>query len=321
MSNLVENYLHAVARHLRPEDRDAVLADLRDAIDGELEGLAESSDRSLSRAEVESVLQGFGHPLRVARGYQPQRYLIGPTLYPDWWRTLRFAVVAALAIQVVVMLVIGVTTGWRTGPLGVISQSVSLAFWVAVWVTVAFIALEYSGERLKWYDRWKASSLLDGSVSPVNRGDLLTNLVSEGFFLLWWNGVVRLDSWIPAGTFSFSLADAWAPLYWPLNIVFGLAFLLHLLVLSRGVWQRWTLVIEAGTSLVMLGLVLYLASVPDLLIVSGAPAVLAESWAERTLRIALLVVAGFIAWDAWVAIRAYLRRTDARSSQDAMTVG
>ncbi len=321
MNDLVERYLHAVGGHLREARRDDILEDLRAAIEDEIEGRAESLHRPLQPDELAAVLEGFGHPLSVARSYQPPRYLIGPELYPDWWRILRLAIIVALAIQVPVLLIVGATSGWVTGPFGLLWQSLSLAFWVAAWVTVVFVALEYSGERLGWRGRWRAAALVNDSTGPIRRGDVLTNLFSEGVFLLWWNGVIKLDQWIPPNTFSIDLGAAWQPLYWPLNVIFGLAFVLHLLVLWRGVWQRWTLVTEIALNLTLVAVIAYLVLAPDLLMTRGAPADLAGPWLERTLRVALLVIAGFTLWDALAAFRAYWRDRNERPSRDAVAAG
>lgn len=308
MTDWVERYLHAVGGHLREPQRESLLDDLREAIEGEIEGQAEGRGRPLGDEDVCAVLEGFGHPLEVARSYQPPRYLIGPALYPDWWRVLKFAVCAALAIQVPVMLLISAMTGWTTGPFGLLGQSLSLAFWVAAWVTVVFIALEFSGEQVGWRRRWRATSLAGDTAGPVRRGDVLTNLFSEGVFLLWWNGAFQLDRWIPDNTFSFELSAAWAPFYWPLNLVFGVAFVLHLLVLWRGVWQRWTLLLEVLLDLAILAVIVVLLLAPSLVTTTGAPAELVNGWLERTLRIVLGVIGCFTLWDMGVAIRAYWRQ-------------
>lgn len=314
----VSRYLDQVGQYLPEDKRVEVTTELREAIEGELEGLAETRPGPVTEADEKAVLERFGHPLKVARDYHPLRYLIGPALYPSWWQTVKQVAVLVLAIQVVAGLVVGLSTGWRIGAFDLLGLFINGQFWAFAVVTGVYIAIEFSGERPNHLDRWRADRLPAASVAPIRRGDVLTNLFSEGVFLLWWNDVLVLSRWLPDSIPAFPLqaGPAWDGWFWPLNIVFGLAFALHLWVLMRGVWQRPTLWAEIATGLGVIVAAIAICIAGDLVVVRELPAdsalqVLgrAELFIERTLKIALLVVAGFTAWDVWKAWRLLLPPT------------
>ena len=302
---LVKSYLNEVGRFLPQEQREDILSDLRGAIEDEIAGSAEAAGRPATIQDEQEVLQRFGHPLKVAARYQDQKYLIGPELYPAWWQTLKTVGIFALAIQVIVTLIMGVTGDTQIGPLGLLYRAWELLIWVSAIITLIFIAIEYSGKRLRWYDNWRPQALAGGSVSIINRGDIITNLVSEGFFLLWWNDVVVLQNWIPglAEHFQLSLSSVWEPWFWPLNLIFAICFVLHLLVLIKGVWQKQTLILELLTGIALMGIAAVLLLSGDLVVLSGDIAVATSKYLQPVIKLSVLVVAGFVAWDTWIAVR------------------
>ncbi len=308
----VERYLHQVGHYLPEDKRAEVTESLREAIEGEIDGLADVHDGRVSEADQKTVLARFGHPLKVARDYHPLRYLVGPALYPVWWQTVKQVAVLVLGIQVVVALVAGAGTGWTVGAFDLLGLLLYGQFWALVIVTGVFVAIETSGEHLRRFERWRPEQLPAHSVAPIRRGDVLTNLFSEGVFLLWWNDVLVLSRWLPDSLPAFPLqaGPAWDVWFWPLNLLFGVAFVLHLWVLFRGVWQRTTLWTEVLTCGGIIAVALVLIATGDLVTVRELPSEEAMrylgqggAFAERTLKVAIAVVAGFTAWDLWRAVR------------------
>ena len=90
---LIESYAHQVSRFLPADERQAVYADVTAAVQEEVEARADEAGREPEAGDVEQVLMGFGHPLKVAAGYQPPRYLIGPELYPAFIRTWSYVAI------------------------------------------------------------------------------------------------------------------------------------------------------------------------------------------------------------------------------------
>ena len=300
---LVESYLNEVARFLPENQRTLVLDELRDDILGEIEGRAETFDRSPSNEDEEVVLTRFGHPLKIAGRYQPQKYVIGPELYPAFIHTLKAMFGLVIFIQVIAALISAQTNGWQIGPLELLFSMLDKMLWVGAIVVLVFVAIEYSEERLNWYKGWKPRHLATSSLGVINRGDVITNLFSEGFFLLWWNDVIRLPlSYEGAGDeFFIKLSPVWDGYSMALNLVFGTAFLLHFYVLIRGIWSRGTLLAEMASNIALIGIAIGLLSQGILIEFSAIDEAGLGENTQTVVKTSIGVVAAVCIWDLWLA--------------------
>ena len=95
--DLLERYLHALAKYLPAKSRD-VVAELRVNLQSRIDDQEETLSRPLNEAELTSILKDHGHPLLVAMRYHPQRYLIGPAIFPIYWRVLKIALPLSAAL-------------------------------------------------------------------------------------------------------------------------------------------------------------------------------------------------------------------------------
>src|ERR1700761_210212 len=89
--NLLERYLQAVGQYLASASRQDVLAELRVNLQAEMDARAEEKEGPLTESEVAAILKAHGRPMLVAARYLPQRYLIGPEVFPFYLLTLRKA--------------------------------------------------------------------------------------------------------------------------------------------------------------------------------------------------------------------------------------
>ena len=80
--DLLERYLQAVGQYLAPATKADVQAELRVNLQAEMDDLAEEKQRPLTESEVAAILKAHGRPILVAARYLPQRYLIGPEVFP-----------------------------------------------------------------------------------------------------------------------------------------------------------------------------------------------------------------------------------------------
>src|SRR5262249_40675342 len=102
---LVDRYLLAIRPLLPSEQRDDIIAELTDNIHAQVEDKEKELGRSLDEAELEALLQDHGSPMTVARQYGGDdrslafgRQLIGPELFPIYWKVLRINVWLGLAV-------------------------------------------------------------------------------------------------------------------------------------------------------------------------------------------------------------------------------
>ena len=270
--SVLDSYLYEVGQHLPEEQRGDILTDIRAAIEEEASERASSDE--FSDEQVLEVLRGFGHPFKVAGRYLPQRALIGPEIFPTYARVLKLFLLIAVAGYVLVTLTIGVTQGWQTGPWRLFWGGVEIVIWMAAVITGVFIAIEYSGEKLKWYESWEPASLSRNQVGWINRQDVITNIIGEGVFLLWWNDILVLQNFLPDGLLEISLAPIWFEYGLYLNILFAACFALHVYVLVRGTWHRVTMVSEIVLYAALIGLGIVLMLADELLVLSG-------TWVEQ----------------------------------------
>lgn len=79
---LVDRYLHAVKFWLPRKQKDDIIAELSEDLRSQIEDQEAELGHKLTDAEVEPILKRCGSPMAVAGHYLPQRYLIGPALFP-----------------------------------------------------------------------------------------------------------------------------------------------------------------------------------------------------------------------------------------------
>lgn len=255
---LIERYVHEVARHLPRRMRDDVRAELRSLLTDALEERAAAAGRASDDALVEQVLREFGKPDEVALRYRsgPQ-WLIGPELFPAFLFTAR-VVALVIAIVMGIFLGLGLLTDssrlpdflrWK-GLLSVLWQYARLVFVNVAIVTLVFAVLERTGAasrtgktREEWNprdlpkvedpDRAKVGELVF-SVYVTAILFVVFNFYPEWFGLVFFTGdkVVAI-SYLDLGLkIPAALLNAW----W----VFALA--LNVAVLRIGRWTpeaRW----------------------------------------------------------------------------------
>ena len=87
MNEFVERYVHQVGAYLPRKERADIEAELRSQIQDQLDDRYQDTP---TQAEVEAVLAELGEPRLMAASYQPDRYLVGPKLYPMLMLVLRY---------------------------------------------------------------------------------------------------------------------------------------------------------------------------------------------------------------------------------------
>ncbi|MEM7000416.1 MAG: hypothetical protein AAF529_06480 [Pseudomonadota bacterium] len=300
---LIESYAHQVSRFLPADERQAVYADVSAAVQEEVEARADEAGREPEAGDVEQVLMGFGHPLKVAAGYQPPRYLIGPELYPAFIRTWSYVAIGGFVLLTVFGLAFGYLDDWSLGPWQLMRIMLEGLAWLTLIVFGSFISLQVADEKLDLYGSWKPAQLGRNTLGAVDRGSVVTDLVTEGIFLWWWNGILRIEWLFPEHTGLLALSSAWEPYGIYLNLLFGACFVLHLYVLIKGVWQRSTLVtqIVLYAALVGLGLAL-LMSGPLVVPAAGLTEFLSEH-IQQVVQWVIVVLIGITVWDVYQSLQ------------------
>lgn len=166
MNNLIERYVYDVIRRLPEKDRDDVSKELKSNI---YDMLPENPDEDI----IKSVLYTLDSPVLLAEKYrQNPRYLISPTVYDDYMRTLKWILPLIGVVVLVIGMIIGGIQAIKDGMVAadifiqnVLSKGISLGlsatFQALVWTTAGFAIAERVGVKtgnLKERD-WKIEEI------------------------------------------------------------------------------------------------------------------------------------------------------------------
>jgi len=213
--DLIERYLAAIGRELPERERADILAELREVLMDKLDGLKARSGGKASQAEVEALLIAYGHPLTIAARYRGSPSLIGPEVFPFWWKTLRICLgIAGIAYAALAGVTLFAGRNEHMGIREATSSIVSVAILIFGVVTLVFAGIERFGKTGR-LTRWRPRDLpvSNPGARPFDR------IVETAFsvaFLLWWIGVIHFRNWMPDIGLELSLAPVWAEYFWPI---------------------------------------------------------------------------------------------------------
>jgi len=254
---LLDRYLQAVKKYLPARRPDDIIAELRANMEAQLEDKEAELGRPLTATEAEDWLRAMGSPAFVASRYQPQQYLIGPTLYPLYLYVLRVTLPWAIAFYAVVNAVLIVFSSPGAPSIGeAVMRTPGVLITVAAWVTLVFAALEFVAAR--YPEKCPPISGLTGPWSPSSLPPLektehdrkprsYAHAVAEvifGFLLLVWLLLIPGHPFLLMGPGAvvldvgpFRLADAWWTFYWWIVVLNALQLAWRCIDLLRGAWQ------------------------------------------------------------------------------------
>jgi hypothetical protein len=262
--DLLDRYLQAVKKHLPWQRQDDIIAELRANLEAQLEDKEAGLGRPLTTGEAEDWLKQIGPPRQVAAHYQPQRYLIGPTLFPTYWLVLKtvlfcltiiFVIVSALQFAVEVPSGIALLRAVLRVPVVLIEA--------AVWVTLIFAAMEFTAARSPKKRQSPAGYPIDWSPStlppvvaetasgkkPRSRVHAVAEVILI-FLCLAWLLLLPQHPYLLIGPGAaylhargeyvspFHLAPVWLQAYWWVVALTLLQLVWCCVDLIRGSWQQ-----------------------------------------------------------------------------------
>jgi hypothetical protein len=276
---LVDRYLEAVKGylpHTEQAQQDDIIAELKDSLLSRMEERESELGRALNADELQALVKETGHPMLVASRYLPQRFLIGPGLYPFWWMALR-AMLIAVAVVYGVLAIVGYFTDGNLVQAtirGLIQAAAG--FWqtallLAAIITAVFWALERNEVRVGLFDRWQPAKLAAsmGGIH-IKRSESIFEVVLSALFIAWWIGAISFPAsiWHYGKPVSFAMSSAWNPSWWGILVLAVWSLLLSLANFASPYVQRDRLVQRILLNVVSIGL-LYLLYQYDVLVVAG----------------------------------------------------
>jgi hypothetical protein len=284
---LLDRYLQAVKKHLQWKRQDDIVAELRANLEAQLEDREAALGRPLTIGEAEDWLRELGAPAEVAARYQPQRFLIGPVLFPTYWYVLRMVWLWAAVIYAIVS-VVEILSGTpnATAVLDAVLRVPGILFTTAAWVTLIFVVIEFVARRYpeKWQEigaplqahgDWQPSSLPPlekdhaGARRPKTRAHAIAEVIF-GFIFLVWLLLAPRHPWLLLGPGAlylqaspFQIAPVLVTFYWwvvGLNVV---QLMWSAVELARGTWQTRNRAVDTTIKLVGLVPLFVLLNAPN----------------------------------------------------------
>src|SRR5579872_134151 len=176
---LLDRYLQAVRKYLPLSRQDDIIAELRANMESQIEDRESELNRPLTQGEFDDFLRKMGHPMVVASRYQPQQYLIGPTLFPMYLYVLRIALLWAFIICMIVTAVVTpLTTSGAQAVFDSLFRTPGILLQVAAWITLVFAGIDFAGTRYPHIcssvpgmaQSWNPSSLPPLDKDEVRKG-------------------------------------------------------------------------------------------------------------------------------------------------------
>jgi hypothetical protein len=222
--DLIDRYLHAVKSFLPRTQQDDIIRELAEDLRSQAEDREAELGRPLTQPEQEAMLRQWGHPLLLASRYRPQRHLIGPCIFPIYWRVLLMSLGVALLVHLVanaVMVASGTPVNEAINR--IVTLPVGPLLSVFAWVTLVFAVFDMNLDRFPFVATWNPNSL------PMPRSEdgaaptfaLLTEIVCLTLMVVWWGFVPRYQ-WLLFGPASalVELAPVWRIVHLPILFVY-----------------------------------------------------------------------------------------------------
>src|SRR4051812_24135793 len=140
---LLDRYLQAVRKYLPLRRQDDIIAELRANMESQIEDRESELDRPLTQGEFDDFLRKMGHPMVVASRYQPQQYLIGPTIFPMYLYVLRIAMLWAFIVCMIIAAVVTpLTNGTGDAVVAAVFRPPRTLTQTAAWIPLFFAPFE-----------------------------------------------------------------------------------------------------------------------------------------------------------------------------------
>jgi len=260
---LVTRYVSEVGRHLPQKTRADLEKEIRSLIEAALDDRATKVGRPVDEDMIVEVLKEFGPPEKMAASYLPERYLIGPQLFPAFINVVR------IALPIVIILAglgLAVRLGYSDLQPKFVVEAIAEGFagmfntvlQVLGTIVLVFALLEYFAPGFKsrtlprdldvrnLKKEWDPRSLPKPAPAPQKVGvvGLSVEIAFTVVAIVIFNFYPQLigvgfsgEEWVSIPV----LADVFFTRYLPwLNIVWALQIVLDAIVIGRGRWEQGT---------------------------------------------------------------------------------
>jgi hypothetical protein len=325
--NLLERYLQAIGHSLPPATRDDVLNELRANLTAQIDDREEELGRPLTEPELAAILKAHGRPEVVAMRYQPQRYLIGPAIFPFYMLTMRRVLPFVVLIYAIANAVRLISS--QNGLSGIASDLVQIVFqliptlfiWCAC-MTLAFAIVERAHGKFgeTWLNDWNLSKLPPVKPNAGKKQRSLTSRIADlAFHCLWMAYIVEVPRhpyllFGPGWTFIARLQITWAPVWHTFYAALWILLLLQLGIKIASLFDgagRWNTALDLASKLFGIVITSWLASTGTYIVATSPGANLSQlavvnHWMGVSFRIVIVFMILDLAMEAWKYLRPHL---------------
>jgi hypothetical protein len=244
---LLDRYLQAVKKYLPKNRRDDIAAELRSNILEQVEDKEAELGRPLTIEEEEEMLRKHGHPMLVATRYMPQQQLIGSTVFPYYWFTLKAALPMALLAYTVVMSLTFISQPVTLGRVvAMLFNFPQIALYTAFWITIVFIIMDFAQAKYV-KDSHTLYAWSPRNLPPVEDKEgvgtkSVFEVIASGLGILWLLAVPSLPFLLlgPADNFLRYMqpAPVWHTFYWAFVAILASQWMIEIVGLFSASWRR-----------------------------------------------------------------------------------
>ncbi|MCX6065995.1 MAG: hypothetical protein NT121_09600 [Chloroflexi bacterium] len=283
--NLIDRYVTEVGKRLPRKSRADIETEIRSTLEDMLEENAAKVGRPADDEMVKKLLVDYGAPDKVAATYQPERYLIGPKMFPIFM--LVFKIVASV---LTVLAVVGFGVRFSASDLSLQSFGSQLAKTMLEYfggmlsafgnMVLVFAILERFLPKSEYENElndqgWDPADLMNepepdevSSWEPIMTivftllGLSLLNFYPQGLSIFYFAGSTNV--FIPALSEAFFRMLPW------INITAVLSIILNISLLRSGRWTPATRWFEIGLKIAGIVITYALLKGPSILAIDAA---------------------------------------------------
>jgi len=226
---LIDRYLNAVRFWLPRAQEDDIIAELGEDLHSQIEERATELGRALNEDELAEILKKRGDPMSVASRYLPQRYLIGPALYPAYMVVVRLVVLwVVLPILIFIAAPIAIATAADPALAGIKAvwdTAMGCVFAMGV-ITLVFAIIER--HPIKELEKWDPrklpmiparplKSLSD--PKPVDRATAIVEMAGSVLFTAFFLRFIWFRNSFNLGDAHIVLTPVWRTVLWPMLLI------------------------------------------------------------------------------------------------------
>ena len=301
--DVLKSYAHQVVSYHPEKARDDLYAELYDELCEEFQDWQEMNP---GKSEADFLDATREHPMKYATrlAAEGSAYLIGPQFYFSFLSALKIGAALTGGLYLVMATVYASTSGhYLSTFLRVLSGFPLTLLWVSAAILGVFVALERSGERASWLDKWSAADL--GRIDdhkPMSRGYTLFDLGIAILALLWIVDIIQVPAFIDldsdsVGYWRIDFPD-WFWIAVGVMLVFDIAFAVYRL--TRNFWSPRLRMTTIVSNLLWIALLGFAIAQGDQLSIQGQPPKLSPDLLELTRNVfrgLLGFICAVLAWD------------------------